>query len=109
MTRDGFEPLARLEDLPDGTLLPVRRTSGERICLVNDGGELYAVSDVCTHQDFPMSEGQICDGAIECIWHGARFDLRSGAVLRAPATDPLPRYEVRVENDEILVGPRRVN
>ena len=46
------------------------------------------------------------DGTIECAWHGARFDCRSGAVRRPPAIDPLPVYAVRVEQGRVLVGPR---
>jgi nitrite reductase/ring-hydroxylating ferredoxin subunit len=102
-----FEPLARLDDLPEGALLPVTRSDGERVCLVNEGGEIFAVSDVCTHQEFPLSDGTLLPGAVlECAWHGARFDCRTGAVREPPAEEPLPRYAVRVEGDAILVGGR---
>lgn len=103
-----FEPLARVADLAPGTLLAVTRTDGTPICLFNNDGELGAVLDCCTHNDFKMSEGVLhADGTIECIWHGARFDCRTGAVRRAPAVDPLPVYQVRVEGEQVLVGPRQ--
>ncbi len=103
----GFERAARVEDLPEGTLLGVETTRGERICLVNSGGTIHAVSDTCTHQDFAMAEGLLVDDCtIECIWHGARFDLRTGAARKLPAEEPLPVYEVRVVDGWILVGAR---
>lgn len=47
------------------------------------------------------------NGTIECAWHGARFDITTGAVLQGPATDPLPVFEVMVRDGAVLVGPRR--
>jgi nitrite reductase/ring-hydroxylating ferredoxin subunit len=105
-----FEAVARLEDLPEGELLGVVTERGERICLLNCGGVIHAVSNNCTHQDFPMDEGVLLcvDGCtIECAWHGARFDCATGAVQREPAEDPLPVFEVMVENDTIYVGRQK--
>ena len=99
-----FTRVASLSELPSGSLLAVVAPSGARVCLVNRGGEVSALSDVCTHQAFPISAGQLLDdGTVECVWHGARFDCRSGAVRQGPATEGLPAYEVRVENGEIHV------
>jgi 3-phenylpropionate/trans-cinnamate dioxygenase ferredoxin subunit len=104
---DGFEEVASVSALPEGELLGVMLADGTPVCLYNDRGTVGAVSDVCTHQEFAMSDGVLHgDGTLECIWHGTRYDCRTGAVRRAPATDPLPVYPVRVEHDRILVGPR---
>jgi nitrite reductase/ring-hydroxylating ferredoxin subunit len=52
-----------------------------------------------------MSDGVLLSGGrLECAWHGAVFDCRTGAVKRFPATEPLPRYEVKVEDGGIYVG-----
>jgi nitrite reductase/ring-hydroxylating ferredoxin subunit len=103
-----YELIATLADLPEGEPLGVETTRGERICLVQTGGEVLAVSNVCTHQEFAMDLGTVHpEGTIECAWHGARFDLRTGEVRVGPATDPLPRYEVRLEGSNVLVGPRK--
>ncbi len=99
-----FELVARVSDLADGLLLGVETTRGERVCVFRLGDEVRAVSVTCTHQAFPMSAGEVLpDGTIQCAWHGARFDLRTGAVRRFPADEPLPVYEVRVENGEIQI------
>ena len=100
-----FHRVASLSDLPTGSLLAVVAPSGERICLVNRSGEVSAIGDVCPHQAFPISAGHLLDdGSVECVWHGARFDCRSGALRQGPATDDLPAYEVRVEGDDIYVS-----
>ncbi|MBX6330852.1 MAG: non-heme iron oxygenase ferredoxin subunit [Gemmatimonadaceae bacterium] len=102
-----FELVARLADVPEGGLLGVVKQDGDRVCLVNLGGTIYAVSNTCTHQEFPMSDGVLLpDGCLECAWHGAMFDCRTGAVKRFPATEPLPVYEVMVEGEDIYVGRR---
>ena len=101
-----FADVAAAADVPEGELLGVTLPDGARVCLYNQGGEIGAVSDVCTHAEFAMSDGVLRpDGSIECVWHGARFDCRSGAVRRHPATDPLPVYAVRVAGGRVLVGP----
>ena len=102
-----FEHLADVTDLPDGMLLGVQRSNGEEVCLYNFRGSIGAVGNVCTHAEFAMADGTLRnDGTIECVWHGARFDCRTGCACRGPAVDPLPTYAVRVENGRILVGPR---
>jgi nitrite reductase/ring-hydroxylating ferredoxin subunit len=103
-----FEHLADVRDLPDGALLAVKRSTGEDICLFNYRGTIGAVGTECTHAEFLMSDGTLRnDGTLECAWHGARFDCRSGRVCRGPAEDPLPVYPVRIEDGRVLVGSGR--
>ena len=102
-----FEALADLAELPEGGVLGVRKANGDRICLVNVRGRVCALHDVCSHQDFPLSEGQLLpNGELECVWHGARFDPCTGIARQLPARDPVPVYEVRIENGKVLVGRR---
>jgi 3-phenylpropionate/trans-cinnamate dioxygenase ferredoxin component len=106
---DEFEAVARVEEVPEGGLLGVTRADGERICLARRAGDVYAIRDECTHQAFPLSAGSLVAGGgcrIECIWHGAQFDLMSGGVLKGPAEEPLIRYAVKVEGGKVLIGKR---
>jgi 3-phenylpropionate/trans-cinnamate dioxygenase ferredoxin subunit len=104
----GFEPVAEEADLAERGLLPVRLSNGTPVCLYRLHGEVGAVHDNCTHADFPMSDGELRpDGTIECVWHGAKFDCRTGAVCRGPADEPLPVYDVKVEGGKIHVALRR--
>ena len=103
----GFARVASLGELPEGTLLGVTLPDGERVCLLNDRGAVRAVGDECPHQGFALSSGELLEnGTIECVWHGARFDCLSGAVLRGPAEESLVRFETRVVGEEVFVGPR---
>ena len=104
---DGFARVASLRELPESGLLGVTLPDGERVCLVRDREEVRAVGDECPHQGFALSAGELLGNwTIECVWHGARFDCRSGAVLRGPAEESLALYETRVVGDDVFVGRR---
>ena len=100
---EGFVTVARLGEIPEGGVKIVRLDDQE-IAVFNLGGAYYAMDDVCTHDGGPLAEGVIDGDVIECPRHGARFDIRTGAVLAMPATRAVPTYAVRVEGDEIQVG-----
>jgi len=108
-----FERVCSTADVAAGTLKAVTMSDGARVCLGNHGGTIFAVSDRCPHQKFPLSDGEIArDGTIVCSWHGAAYDCRTGAPVRGPVRDggireaPLGRvkvYEVRVRANEVFV------
>ena len=100
-----FADVASVADVREGELLGVLLPDGEAVCLYNLKGEIGAVGDVCTHAEFAMSAGTLhADGTIECVWHGAQFDCRTGAVRRQPATDALPVFDVRVQGGRVFVA-----
>ena len=104
---DGFSRVASLRELPESGLLGVTLPDGERVCLIRDQGAVRAVGDECPHQGFALSSGELLgNGTIEFVWHGARFDCRSGAVLRGPAEEPLTMFEARVVGEEVFVARR---
>lgn len=76
---------------------------GTWVAVARSEGSLYAFLDECTHAECPLSKGIVEDGQIECDCHGAMFELRTGAVTRAPATRPIPVYPVDVDGGEIVV------
>ncbi|MEO8909867.1 MAG: Rieske 2Fe-2S domain-containing protein [Gemmatimonadaceae bacterium] len=107
-----FEIVASVNDLAEGSVLQRVRSAGDAVCLVRYNGEISALSDICTHQHFSMSLGDVLgDGTLQCAWHGARYDCRTGEVKQEPATSPLPVFQLRLEGEQILVGPRckRIN
>lgn len=79
----------------------------EAIAVVRFEGEVFAIEDVCSHAEVPLSEGDVEEfrGAptIECWLHGSCFDLTSGRPTNLPATEPVPVYPVRVDGDDVLV------
>jgi len=76
---------------------------GKRISVAKVNGNFFAFDDTCTHQSCSLSEGFLEDDSVECPCHGALFDIKSGTVLRLPATVAITTYPVKVENDAILV------
>jgi 3-phenylpropionate/trans-cinnamate dioxygenase ferredoxin subunit len=91
-----------------GLPLAATLSDGRRVCLVREGAEVHAVEDRCSHRDFAISGGElVAPCVLECPWHGARFDVRTGAVLTGPAEEGIPSYDVRVVSGVVYVGPTR--
>ncbi len=78
--------------------------NGEAIVLARWEGEIFALEDCCSHEDFPLSEGEVMDGKLECVLHGARFDLRSGRALSLPAVRPVKTYRAEVRGEDVYVA-----
>jgi 3-phenylpropionate/trans-cinnamate dioxygenase ferredoxin subunit len=95
--------VAAIDDLPIDSMAKVI-VDGEEICLAHaEDGNFYAIGDVCTHEDFSLSEGELWGMSVECPQHGSRFDLRTGKVTGLPAVIPARTYPVVVEGDEVFV------
>ena len=77
---------------------------GRQIMLLNIGGEIHAIGDVCTHDNGALGDGEIEEHEIICPRHGARFDVRNGKVLSLPAIEDIPAYPVKVVDGEIQIG-----
>lgn len=74
--------------------------TGTPILVVNHDGEMYALEDKCSHEDFELSSGTFDDteASIECVLHGARFDVRDGRALCAPAYSPVVKFPTKLEH-----------
>jgi 3-phenylpropionate/trans-cinnamate dioxygenase ferredoxin subunit len=64
---------------------------------------VFALEDVCSHEEIPLSEGEIDGTTIECWLHGSRFDLHTGQPTGLPATRPVPTYPTRIEGGDVYV------
>ena len=93
-----------ITDLADESARKVE-VDGHQIAIVRIGDELYAIGDTCSHAEVSLSEGFIDpdDCAIECVQHGAMFDLRSGEPITLPATRPVPVYDADVVDGHVVV------
>ena len=98
-------PVAKLSEIRPGKMKIVA-VDGIGIALCNVEGQLYAIEDVCTHDDGPLGEGTLEGKEVECPRHGARFDVRTGAVTRMPAVAPVRTFPVKVEGDSVFVEVR---
>jgi nitrite reductase/ring-hydroxylating ferredoxin subunit len=89
---EGLAFLGTFTELQEGRAVVVS-VNGERVAVVRTNGALYAISNVCPHQNGPLGEGVVRDGYLECPWHGYQFDPCTG--LGPPGfTDSVPRYEL---------------
>lgn len=98
-----FMTVARVEDVPPGTARQVW-VHGEPVALFNLDGEFYAISDICTHEEYYLHGGVIAGTEIECPMHGAVFDITTGEVMEPPAEYPLATFPCRVVDGEVQVG-----
>ena len=97
-----FTRACAVADLPDCKPLAVEVDDTE-IALVRHGDEVFAIRDECSHAEIALSEGDVEDCTIECWLHGSRFDLRTGAALGLPATEPVAVYPVHLDGGDVLV------
>ena len=97
-----FEKVAQESEMADQSAKCIE-VEGKRIALFNLGGEFYAIDDTCTHRGGPLSEGSIEGEEVECPWHGAHFNIKSGDVTASPAPRGVTKYQVRVTGDDIEI------
>jgi nitrite reductase/ring-hydroxylating ferredoxin subunit len=99
---NNFIKVAATNDIQPSQMKEVE-VAGEKVCVINVDGKFYAIDNVCTHEGGPLAEGTLEGYEVECPWHGSRFDVRTGEVINPPAETPQPLYEVKVEDNNILV------
>ena len=98
-----FKRACALSDLSEGESLAVE-IDGEPVAIVRTEGEVFAIRDVCSHAEVPLTEGEVDGHTIECWLHGSCFDVRTGEPTNMPATVPVPVYPVKIEGDDVLVS-----
>ncbi|MFL7868353.1 MAG: non-heme iron oxygenase ferredoxin subunit [Anaerolineales bacterium] len=98
-----FVEIAPASELPNGERMFVD-IGDIPIVIFNIAGQLFAIGDVCTHDDGPLGDGDIEGFDITCPRHGAEFDVRTGKVTSMPAVVDIPAYPVRVVDGMIELG-----
>ena len=92
-----------LADVPEDGALGVE-VKGTPVAIIRTGGEIFALHDVCSHEEVPLSEGDIYDHTVECWLHGSCFDLATGQPTGPPATKPVATYSVQTYGDDVYVS-----
>ncbi len=109
-----FVRVGALGDVPMGSAVKVT-VLDRPIAVVNCAEGVFAISDICSHADVSLSEGEVIDCTIECWLHGSQFNLRTGQPLSPPALGPVATYEVRLVDDagithiEVSASPNPVS
>ena len=102
MASEEFRTVARVDEVPPGTLKTVQ-VGEEAIALANVDGELHAVQNACIHLEGPLGEGRLEGARLSCPWHGWQYDVRTGKNMFDRAIE-LRTYEVRVEDGEVKIA-----
>jgi len=76
---------------------------GAPIAVFHVDDNFYAISDVCTHEESSLAEGELDGDVVECALHGAQFNVRTGQVMALPAVVPVQTYPLRVVGSDIEV------
>lgn len=76
------------------------------VVLINLDGSFYALSDVCTHQDASLSDGEVIGDEIECPLHGGAFEIKTGMPANFPVVVPVETFDVKVEGDIVYAARR---
>jgi nitrite reductase/ring-hydroxylating ferredoxin subunit len=97
-----------VREVPAGTLVKAK-AGPDTMALYRaaDGGPIQAIHAVCAHEGGPLDKGTVADGCVQCPWHGSRFRLADGHVVRGPAVYDQPVFEVRETADGGLEARRR--
>ena len=98
-----FVRACALSEVPQEGALGVE-VAAVPVAIVRAEGEVYAIRDVCSHEEVPLSEGEVYDHTVECWLHGSCFDLRTGKPTGPPATQAVPVYQVKIDGDDVLVA-----
>ena len=98
-----FVRACALDELPGEGARGVE-IGGEPVVIVRAGGEVFALRDECSHEEIPLSEGEVYDHTVECWLHGSCFDVRTGKPTGPPATAPVPTYPVKIDGDDVYVA-----
>jgi len=104
MAESGFVKVADLGELSPGEMKSVE-VGDDQVLLANVGGDIYACDNLCTHAFAPLAEGALDGEQVECPLHGSVFNVTTGEVNDPPADESLRVFQVRIEGQDILVGP----
>ncbi len=97
-----FENGCEIDKMGDGEML-LGHAFGEAILVAKRGTDLFAIGATCTHYGGPLSKGLIVDCTVHCPWHHARFDLRTGEAIAAPALTDVSCWKIEKRGQQFFV------
>jgi apoptosis-inducing factor 3 len=97
-----FEKGFKIDEVADGKIL-LGHAFGEAVLVARRGDELFAIGATCTHYGGPLAQGLMVDCTVHCPWHHARFDLRTGEAIAAPALNNVACYKIDKRGEQFFV------
>lgn len=96
-------PIGAEKDYPNGSITPLEIAGQDYVVVRAQNGAMSVFRDECSHLQLPLCEGHVKEERLVCPWHGASFDIATGAALTLPADDPISRLEHSLIDDQIIV------
>ena len=103
---ENFVKVAETKEIVPSGMKAVE-VEGEKVCIINTEGNYYAIGNICTHVGGPLDEGTLEGFEVECPWHGSKFDVRTGEPTKPPAVQKVPKYEVKIDGNNVLVRKQK--
>jgi nitrite reductase/ring-hydroxylating ferredoxin subunit len=100
-----WHEVAKTSDLSPGEVMYVE-VGNDPVALINLDGEFFALHDMCTHEDAPLSDGEVVGDEIECPMHGGAFEIRTGLPANFPVVVPVETFAIKVEGDTVFAAKR---
>jgi len=97
-----FEKGCKIDQVADGEMF-LGHAFGEQVLVARRGDELFAIGATCTHYGGPLAKGLLVDCTVHCPWHHARFDLRTGEAIAAPALNNVACYKIDKREAQFFV------
>lgn len=95
--------VASLNDVPEGEIKKVM-VNGDPVALFKIEGKIYATTNICAHEQCDLAENhEIMGDILECTCHGSQYNIKTGANVLPPASEPLKTYAVSVEGEEVFI------
>jgi len=95
--------VAKVNEIPEGDLKKVM-VDGEPVVLFKIDGQIYATTNICTHEQCELDENHMMHGdVVECTCHGSQFNIKTGANVLPPAAEPLKTFKVSIDGEEVYV------
>ncbi|MEM6428223.1 MAG: Rieske 2Fe-2S domain-containing protein [Deinococcota bacterium] len=93
-------------EFPEGDMRAVE-IDGDEVLIVHQEGTFYALPNECTHDEYPLDDGELLDGKVKCLYHGATFDLETGKATM-PAIKKIRLYQTDVQDDMLFVNYQEI-
>src|SRR5438067_3301987 len=100
-----FEKGCKIDQVADGEML-LGHAFDEQVLVARRGDELFAIGATCTHYGGPLAKGLLVDCSVHCPWHHARFDLRTGEAIAAPALNNVACYKIDKREAQFFVASK---
>jgi nitrite reductase/ring-hydroxylating ferredoxin subunit/uncharacterized membrane protein len=99
---EDYEAVMAVEAVQENTLHRVT-VAGVPVVLLRQGENFYAIAATCSHAGGPLDEGPLVGDVVTCPWHGSRFCVRDGKRVTGPATVDAPRYDVKLDQGQVML------